>query len=183
MTIVAAWLGQRSLAERVAVLLAANLLLVACAQVRIPLSFTPVPITGQTFGVLLSGALLGRRYGTVVVMAYVLEGIVGLPVFAGWRGGIASLFGPTVGYIVGFVPAAFVAGWLMELGWGHSFAKALAGLLVANAVIYAFGLPWLAFFVGIGKTLAMGLLPFVLGDLLKATVAASIAVAASRRRS
>jgi len=181
MTIVVAWLGQRSLAERVAVLLVANLLLVACAQVRIPLPFTPVPITGQTFGVLLLGALLGRRYGTAIVMAYVLEGIVGLPVFAGWSGGLAKLFGPTGGYIVGFVPAAFAAGWLMELGWGRSFAKALAALLIANAIIYAFGLPWLAFFVGIDKALAMGLFPFVLGDLLKATAAASIISPMSRR--
>lgn len=181
MTIVASWLRQRSLAERVAVLLVANLLLVACAQVRIPLPFTPVPITGQTFGVLLLGALLGRRYGTAIVMAYVLEGIVGLPVFAGWSGGLAKLFGPTGGYIVGFVPAAFAAGWLMELGWGRSFAKALAALLIANAIIYAFGLPWLAFFVGIDKALAMGLLPFVLGDLLKATAAASIISPMSRR--
>jgi biotin transport system substrate-specific component len=183
MTVVASWLRQRSLAERVAALLVANLLLVACAQVRIPLPFTPVPITGQTFGVLLLGALLGRRYGTVVVMAYVLEGIIGLPIFAGWRGGMASLFGPTGGYIVGFVPAAFVAGWLMEDGWARSFAQALTGLLIANAVIYAFGLPWLAFFVGADKVLAMGFWPFVLGDFLKAIAAASITVAASRHRS
>ena len=91
------------------ILAIANLLLIACAQIRIPLPFTPVPITGQTFGVLLTGALLGSRYGTLVVIAYVVQGLTGLPVFAGLKGGIAVSFGPTGGYILGFIPAAFVS--------------------------------------------------------------------------
>ncbi|GBC99337.1 Biotin transporter BioY [bacterium HR17] len=180
MTVVSAWLRQRSLTERIVALAVANLLLITSAQIRIPLPFTPVPITGQTFGVLLLGAVLGSRYGTAVVTAYVLEGLVGLPVFAGWRGGWSSLLGPTGGYIVGFIPAAFVAGWLMERGGDRRFATALGALLLANAVIYAIGLPWLAAFVGADKVVAMGLLPFVPGDLIKAVAAASSVVALRR---
>lgn len=180
MTVVASWLKERTAAEKLAALGVANLLLVACSQVRIPLPFTPVPITGQTFGVLLLGALLGSRYGTAVVAAYVLEGIIGLPVFAGWKGGVAALFGPTGGYIIGFVFAAFVVGRLVELGWAKRFDLTLTALLIGNAVIYAFGLPWLAFFVGWDKTLQLGLLPFLPGDLLK-LAAASVAVKALSR--
>lgn len=152
----------------------ANLLLVACSQVRIPLPFTPVPITGQTFGVLLLGALLGSRYGTAVVTAYVLQGLVGLPVFAGWRGGIGALFSPTGGYIVGFIFAAFIVGWLLERGWSRRLDLTFAALLIGNATIYAFGLPWLALFVGWNQVLQMGLLPFLPGDLIKLLIAAFI---------
>ncbi|MCS7191602.1 MAG: biotin transporter BioY [Armatimonadetes bacterium] len=173
MTIVGSWLKERTIAERLIVLGIANLLLIACSQVRIPLPFTPVPITGQTFGVLLSGALLGSRYGTFVVAAYVLEGVVGLPVFAGWRGGISVLFGPTGGYIFGFIFAAFLVGWLIERGWSRQLLSILAAMLIGNAIIYAFGLPWLSFFVGWDKVLHLGLMPFLLGDLIKLVLAAS----------
>ena len=174
MTALAVWLRERTLAERLLVLGVANLLLIACAQVRIPLPFTPVPITGQTLGVLLAGALLGSRYGTAVVAAYVVQGLIGLPVFAGWKGGVAALLGPTGGYILGFIPAAFVAGYLLERGFHRNWSTTLVALIVSNALIYAFGLPWLAFFVGWDKVLQMGFLPFVFGDLLKLLTAASI---------
>ena len=168
------WLKERTIVERLIALGIANLLLIACSQVRIPLPFTPVPITGQTLGVLLLGALLGSRYGTAVVSAYVLEGVVGLPVFAGWKGGITALLGPTGGYILGFIPAAFLVGYLLERGFCRNWLTILAALIAGNATIYAFGLPWLAFFVGWDKVLLMGLLPFVLGDLVKLLVAASL---------
>jgi len=174
MTALAAWIRERTLAERFLVLVVANLLLIACAQVRIPLPFTPVPITGQTLGVLLAGALLGSRYGTTVVFVYVVQGLVGLPVFAGWKGGIAALLGPTGGYILGFIPAAFVAGYLLERYFHRNWCATLVALIAGNALIYAFGLPWLAFFVGWDKVLQMGFLPFVPGDLLKLLMVASI---------
>jgi biotin transport system substrate-specific component len=160
----------------------ANLLLIACSQVRIPLPFTPVPITGQTFGVLVLGALLGSRYGTAVVTAYVLQGLVGLPVFAGWKGGIAVVFGPTGGYIVGFIFAAFIVGWLLERGWSRRLDLTLAALLIGNATIYAFGLPWLALFVGWNQVLQAGLIPFLPGDLLKLLMAASVVKALCRSK-
>jgi len=184
MTVVAAWLGRRSLAERLGALLVANLLLIGCAQVRLLLPFTTVPLTGLTFGVLLLGALLGRRYGTAVVAAYFLESVVRLLVFSGFSGWVgANLFRLEGGYIVGFILAAFVAGWLMEKGWGRSWVKALAGLLVANAIIHAFGFLWRAAFLGDDiLAMAMGLLPFLFGDLLKACAAASVVYAVHRPR-
>jgi biotin transport system substrate-specific component len=148
-----------------------NLLLIACAQIRIPLPFTPVPITGQTFGVLLTGALLGSRYGTFVVISYVVQGLTGLPVFAGLKGGIAVLFGPTGGYILGFIPAAFVVGWLLEKGWYKNLVLTIIAFALGNVIIYTFGLPWLAFFVGWNQVLQMGFLPFLPGDLLKMILA------------
>ncbi|MCX7967633.1 MAG: biotin transporter BioY [Armatimonadetes bacterium] len=171
MTVVSSWLKERTTAERLMALGVANLLLIVCSQIRIPLPFTPVPITGQTFGVLLLSALLGSRYGTAVVIAYVLEGAVGLPVFAGWKGGIHALFGPTGGYIVGFVFASFAVGWLVELGWSRRTVSTFAALLIGNALIYAFGLPWLAFFVGWHQVLQLGLLPFLPGDFVKLVAA------------
>lgn len=157
--------------ERIVAMGIANLVLIACSQVRIPLPFTPVPITGQTFGVLVLGALLGSRYGTSVVIAYVLQGLIGLPVFAGWKGGIAVVFGPTGGYIVGFIFAAFLVGWLLERSWSRRLDLTFAALLIGNAVIYAFGLPWLALFVGWDQVLQMGLIPFLPGDLVKLLMA------------
>ncbi len=179
---IALWLRERTWVERLIVLGVANLLLIACAQVRIPLPFTPVPITGQTFGVLLAGALLGHRYGTAVVMAYLLQGAFGLPVFSGWKGGLVAFFGPTGGYLLGFVPAAFLVGWLLERGWAKTFHRTLAALLLGNAVIYAFGLPWLAVFVGWQQVIMQGCLPFLPGDFLKALAAATVAAKLVRNR-
>ena len=107
------------------------------------------------FGVLLTRALLG----------------IGLSVFAGLKGGIAVLFGPTGGYILGFIPAAFVVGWLLEKGWYKNLVLTIIAFALGNAIIYAFGLPWLAFFVGWDQVLQMGLLPFLPGDLLKLILA------------
>ncbi len=167
MSVIAVWLRERTWVERLIVLGVANLLLIACAQVRIPLPFTPVPITGQTFGVLLAGALLGRCYGTAVVMAYLLQGACGLPVFSGWNGGLSAFLGPTGGYL---------------LGWARTFHQTLATFLLGNAVIYAFGLPWLAAFVGWQQVMVQGCLPFLPGDLFKAVAAATVATKLMRSR-
>ncbi len=182
MSVIAIWLRERTWVERLIVLGVANLLLIACAQVRIPLPFTPVPITGQTFGVLLAGALLGRCYGTAVVMAYLLQGACGLPVFSGWNGGLSAFLGPTGGYLLGFAPAAFLVGWLLERGWTRTFHQTLVTFLLGNAVIYAFGLPWLAAFVGWQQVMVQGCLPFLPGDLFKAVAAATVATKLMRSR-
>ncbi len=180
MTAVAVWIKERSFVQKLLAFAIINLLLIACAQIRIPLPFTPVPITGQTFGVLLAGALLGSRYGTAVVFSYVVQGAIGLPVFAGWKGGIATLLGPTGGYILGFVPAAFLVGRLLELGWYRRLGTIFAAFLIGNFVIYFFGLPWLAFFVGWNHVLEMGLLPFLPGDLIKLMMAIWVVRSLSR---
>jgi biotin transporter BioY len=101
----------------------------------------------------------------------VVQGLTGLPVFAGLKGGIAVLFGPTGGYILGFIPAAFVVGWLLEKGWYKNLVLTITAFALGNVTIYAFGLPWLAFFVGWDQVLQMGLLPFLPGDLLKLILA------------
>ena len=151
---------------------AGSIFIALFARVAIPLPFSPVPITGQTFAVLLVGALLGSRRGGLAVLLYLLEGAAGLPFFAGGAGGLARLAGPTGGYLIGFVAAAFAVGLLAERGWDRRVWSTAAAMFVGNAIIYAFGLLWLGRFVGAGKVFSLGLTPFIPGDLLKLGMAA-----------
>jgi biotin transport system substrate-specific component len=153
-------------------IIGASMFIALCAQIAVRVPFSPVPITGQTLGVLAVGGLLGSRRGTLGVLAYLAQGIAGLPVFAGGGSGPIWLLGPTGGYLVGFVAAAWVVGWLCERLWDHSVAGALVIMLAGSAAIYLLGLPRLAHFVGIDNALSMGLVPFVAGDLLKIALAA-----------
>ncbi|MFQ6100710.1 MAG: biotin transporter BioY [Anaerolineae bacterium] len=156
----------------VALILCGSLFVALSAQVAIYLTFSPVPITGQTLAVLLAGALLGSRRGSLCLLAYLTEGALGLPVFAGGMAGPARLMGPTGGYLVGFVAAAYVTGLLAERGWDRRVGTTLLAMLLGNAAIYALGLLWLTVFVGIGRVLSLGLYPFIVGDLLKLALAA-----------
>jgi biotin transport system substrate-specific component len=175
---------QRSVAARVAadtvLILAGSALVALSAQVVVPLPGTPVPITGQTFGVLFVGALLGSRRGALALAAYLLEGAAGLPVFAGGGATLAWLAGPTAGYLWSYPLAAWLTGRLAERGWDRRPATAALALGAGNAVIYAVGLPWLAFYVGLERVLAAGLLPFLPGDLVKIAVAAGARAGAWR---
>jgi len=144
------------------------------AQIAIPLPFSPVPITGQTFGVVLVGALLGSRLGAAAMVLYLLEGLAGLPVFAGARAGLAVLAGPTGGYLLGFVGAAFATGWLAERGWDRRFSTSLAAMALGTIIIFAVGLIWLASFVGWNQTLPLGFYPFVPGAVVKLVLAAAL---------
>jgi biotin transport system substrate-specific component len=139
------------------------------AQVKINLSFTPVPITGQTFAVVLVGASLGALLGLASLGLYLFVGALGAPIYAEGQGGWDVLTGPTGGYIVGFVCAAALTGWLAQRRWDRHFNSAVAAMLTGNVVIYLFGLPWLAREIdtGLEGTLEAGLYPFVVGDLLK----------------
>jgi len=163
---------ESSAARDFMLILAGSLVVALSAQISVPLPFSPVPVTGQTFGVLLVGALLGSRSGALSLLVYLGEGALGLPVFAGGTGGLVRLAGPTGGYLLGFVAAAFLVGWLCERGWDRRLPTAAMAMLLGNAIIYLFGLPWLAHFVGSDKTLALGLLPFIPGDLSKLILAA-----------
>ena len=156
----------------VALILVGSLLVAALAQVSIPLPFTPVPITGQTFAVLIVGAALGSKRGAASLVAYVAEGLAGLPVFALGKSGLAVLLGPTGGYLVGFVVAAFVVGLLAEHGLDRNWKTAIVPFLVGTVAIYLFGASWLAVFVGLDKALASGLYPFLIGDAIKLVLAA-----------
>ncbi|GIV84905.1 MAG: biotin transporter BioY [Candidatus Roseilinea sp.] len=153
-----------------AMVLLGSWLVAALAQIVIPLQ--PVPITGQTLGVLLVGAALGWRRGALALVAYVLQGAAGLPFFAGGASGVARLLGPTGGYLIGFIFAAALTGWLSERGWDRRFWGTLLAMALGNAIIYAIGVPWLAQFVGWPRALEVGLLPFLPGDAIKATLAA-----------
>lgn len=150
------------------------MLIALAAQVAIPIAFSPVPITGQTLGVLLVGALLGSKRGSLAVLAYLAEGLAGWPVFAAGGAGPSRLLGPTGGYLLGFVAAAYVTGWLAERGWGRRAGYAFAAMLAGNALIYVFGLLWLRRYIGDERLLTAGFYPFVVGDLLKAALAAGL---------
>lgn len=161
---------QRSLLRQALLVVAGSLLVALCAQVRIPLPFTPVPITGQTFGVLLVGAVLGARRGALSLVLYLLEGAVGLPVFAGGAAGAFHLLGPTGGYLVGFVVAAWLTGYLAERGWDRDY-RCLLAMAAGNIAIYILGVVWLARFVGWEAAWVKGVLPFIPGDALKIALA------------
>lgn len=164
---------QKALAYDAILVIGGSLFIALCAQFTLHIG--PVPITGQTLGVLLTGVLLGSRRGSLSVLAYLVEGIAGLPIFApGGPLGLTRLLGPTGGYLIGFAAAAYVTGLLAERGWDRKPATALAAMLIGNVVIYAFGLPWLALFAGIENTLPLGLYPFIFGDLAKAFLAAAL---------
>jgi biotin transport system substrate-specific component len=169
------WLAQGLLRDGLLVM-AGSLFVALCAQVSIPLPFTPVPLSGQTLGVLLTGALLGPRLGALALLLYLVEGAIGLPFYAGGGSGWEVLRGATAGYLAGFVLAAVLVGWLAARGWDRRVGSTVLMMALGNLVIYALGVGWLAYGVGLGlgDALAKGLLPFLLGDALKIALAAGV---------
>jgi biotin transport system substrate-specific component len=147
--------------------IAGSLVVALSALIQIRLPFTPVPITAQTLAVLLVGALLGSRRGGLTLVAYLGEGLAGLPVFSGGGFGLAHLLGPTGGYLLGFVAAAYLTGLLAERGWDRRPLTAFGAMLIGNLVIYLFGISWLGWLVGVQQALSLGLVPFVAGELIK----------------
>ena len=136
----------------------------------------PVPVSGQTFAVLLAGALLGSRRGALSQLSYLAIGATGIPYWFALGGpiGIARLVGPTGGFLMGFVLVAFVVGWLAEKGWGRRVWTAAMAMLSGNILLYVIALPWLAHYVPQGSVLQVGLYPFIVGDLLKIATAALV---------
>lgn len=153
---------------------AMSLIMALCAQVSISLPYTPVPITGTTFGVLYAGALLGARRGAAAVGLYLLEGVLGLPFFAHGAAGAVHFAGPTGGYLIGFVPAAWATGLLAERGWDRNPGGAFAMMLIGSAVIFVFGLAGLSRFAPAPRLLPLGLYPFIPGDIAKASLSAAL---------
>ena len=154
------------------------------AQVVIPLPFTPVPITGQTFGVLLGGMALGWRRAVAGMAVYVGLGLVGLHWFAGGTGGVSVIGAPSFGYLIGFIVAAAVLGRLAELRFDRNPLSVIGAMVVGNLIIYVFGVSWLmaAIHVDLAQGVALGLTPFLLGDAIKALLAAGLLPAAWRVR-
>lgn len=170
--------SSRSLPLNALLILAASLLIGLAAQVAIPIPFSPVPLTLQPLAVLLVGATLGPVRGAAAASLYLLEGLAGLPVFAGGSFGPAVLLGPTAGYLYAFPAAAFIAGYA-----NRSILRTSAVMVAAIVVIHLGGWSWLAGAIGAGtsQAFAHGVAPFLINDVLKAAIATAIAVAAHRK--
>ena len=151
-----------------------SLFIAASAQFTVPIG--AVPITGQTFAVLLTGALLGSRLGAAAVIAYLVEGAVGLPFFAGGGGGILRFFGPTAGYLVAFPAAAFITGAFAEHGWDKRYSTAVAAMAIGSAIIFLAGWAWYAVLTNTPPVAAfeIAVLPFLPGDVIKIALAAAV---------
>lgn len=150
------------------------------AQVTIPLPY--VPITGQTLGVILVGAALGSKRGAASLATYLVAGLAGAPIFAEFGGGPGMVLEPSFGFIIGFIPSAFVAGWMAERAWDRKFALALLGFIAASALPFVVGVPYMAWvlnsIMGLGLDFAgvmnAGLIPFIPGGIVKAAIAAGL---------
>jgi biotin transport system substrate-specific component len=156
----------------VLLVVAASLLTAGCAQLEIRLPWTPVPVTGQTFAVLLSGIVLGARRAFLAQCLYLLEGASGLPFFAGGAAGLAKLAGPTGGYLIAFPFAAAVTGALAERAWDRKPVTMFFTMLAGSVIIFGLGLAQLSRYVPGGMLLSAGLLPFIPGDIAKSLLAA-----------
>jgi biotin transport system substrate-specific component len=166
----------RTALTNVALILSGALFTAYAAQLVIPM--WPVPMTAQTLAVLLVGSVLGATRGAISLIIYFSMGAAGMPVFSA---ATSLSFGPTFGYLVGFVAAAAAVGYLSERGWHKSVAGVLGSFAIANSIIYLFGLPWLAFVLGnlgapndLAAVTAAGLAPFIVGDVLKMILAAAL---------
>lgn len=151
------------------------------AQLSIPLPFSPVPLTGQLFGVFLAGSILGGRWSAVSLLVYLLLGAVGLPVFHNFQGGLHMVLGPTGGYLWGFVLGGYLLGKIGERG--KSYITMAGGMLLCLAVVYTTGLAWLVFVSGLAipQALLLGVLPFIPLDLVKLAAAAALGLQVRQR--
>jgi biotin transport system substrate-specific component len=161
-----------------------SLIVAGLAQISVHLGFTPVPITGQTLGVLLVGGALGAWRGGAALLLYLLEGALGAPFFASGTHGVSLLkaSSATGGYLWGFVLAAIVTGWLAQRRWDRGVVSALGTFLIGEVIIFTFGVAWLSHALALSsqKALELGLYPFVVGDALKIAIAAVALPAAWR---
>src|SRR4051812_14154666 len=167
-TLTGALLAPMDFVSSFALVVGFSLLTALAAQVVVPLPWTPVPITGQTFAVLLTGALLGSRLGALAMLAYLIEGAAGLPFFAAGGGGVARLlFSPTSGYLLAYPAAAFLVGLLAERGWDRRWVTAAAAMSLGSILILVGGWAWLTRFVGPAAAWSAGVEPFLVGDVVK----------------
>ena len=172
LTLADAALPRTGALQQVLLVVGASIVTGLAAQVEIRIPGLLVPITGQTFAVLLTGAVLGARRAFAAQLLYLGEGALGLPVFAGGAGGVLVFAGPTAGYLAAFPLAAAATGALAERGWDRRFVTMLLAMLAGSAIIFAGGLAVLSRFVPREALLSQGLLPFIPGDLIKSSLAA-----------
>lgn len=173
-TLTGALLAPLDAARSFGLVVAFSLLTALAAQIAIPLPFTPVPLTGQVFAVLLAGALLGPRLGALTMAAYLLEGAAGLPFFSGGRGGAPHLAGVTAGYLWAYPAAAFVTGYFATRGWDRRYLSAVAAMAAGSAVILLGGWAGLLAFMPPAQAFAQGVAPFVVVDVIKILLAAAV---------
>jgi biotin transport system substrate-specific component len=173
-TLIGAALAPLDWTRSVSLVVAFSLLTALAAQVVIPTG--PIPITGSTFAVLLTGALLGSRLGAMAMIVYLIEGVSGLPFFYGGQGGLAHLLGPTGGYLVAFPAAAFITGAFAENGWDKRFSTAVVAMAVASIVILLSGLAWFSVLTHTSPLVAfqVSVLKFIPGDIIKILLAAAV---------
>jgi len=167
-------LAPMDIVRQVGLVVGFSLLTALAAQVAIPIG--PIPITGQTFAVLLTGALLGSRLGALAIIAYLVEGASGLPFFAGGTGGLAHLVGPAGGYLVAFPAAAYVTGAFAEHDWDRQFFSAVLAMLIGSLVIIFCGWGWFSLSTRTNALTAFRftVLPFIPGDIIKIVLAAAV---------
>jgi biotin transport system substrate-specific component len=165
-----------------ALVIGGALLTAVCAQISIPVPGDPVPITGQTFAVMVCGAGLGAVRGSSAMALYWLLGLVGLPFYADGDGGVHAAFGATGGYLIGFMVSAYIVGRLAEARLDREPLKALPLFAVGQLVIFGIGVPWLAVnqSLSMGDAIALGFTPFILGGIVKAVSAAALLSSAWR---
>ena len=168
----------RALALNALALIAGSLLVAALAQVEFHLPFTPVPVTGQTLGVLLVGAALGAKRGAAAIALYLAEGALGMPVFAGGKGGVVWLLPASVtgGFLWAFLACAFVVGLLADREWDRNAVRLVPALVAGEIVIFAIGVPWVAaaLDVSLAKAVALACTPFLAGETIKMAVVAGV---------
>jgi biotin transporter BioY len=171
-TLIATALAPFDWTRSVGVVFAFSLLTALAAQVSIPIG--PVPITGQTFAVTLTGALLGSRLGAIAMIIYLAEGAAGLPFFSNGGSGILTFLGPTGGYLVAFPASAFITGAFAEHGWDKRFLTAVAAMTIGSAVILLAGWAWLSQLMPLTVAYHAGIQPFIIGDIIKIVLAAAV---------
>ena len=161
--------------RHLALILAGTLLIALAAQVRFYLPDNPIPITGQTFAVLLAGGALGFRRGVASSSLYLALGLVGIPVFAGGRSGVEVFIGLSGGYLIGFIVASAIVGRLAELGWDRNVLGSIAAMVIGNLSIYLVAVPWwmAVASTSLDRAIADGFVPFLPGDILKVALAAA----------
>ena len=173
-TLIGAALAPLDSTRSVGLVVVFSLFIAAAAQFSIQIG--PIPITGQTFAVLLTGALLGSRLGAAAVIAYLIEGAVGLPFFAGGASGIVRFLGPTGGYLVAFPAAAFVTGAFAEHGWDKNYPQAVAAMTLGSVIVFLGGWAWYAVLTSTAPVAAfqIAVLPYLPGDVIKIALAAAV---------
>jgi biotin transport system substrate-specific component len=166
-------LSDRSVAIKLVAVLFGTALMTASSYISVPM--IPVPMTMQTLAATLIGALYGWRLGALTIAVWLMQGALGLPVFSNGTGGIARLIGPTGGYLFGFIVAAALTGWLAQRGWtGDRIVRSFFSMLAGTAVITLMGWAWLANMIGPEKAFWAGIVPFVLGGIVKSALGAAI---------